>query len=309
MVTQLRFDERVVIVTGAGRGLGRAYARLLASRGASVVVNDLGTEMDGTGADGDPALAVVEEILRDGGSAVVDIGDVSTTAGAEAVVATALREYGRLDILVNNAGIIRWAELADADREELDRHLAVHVAGTFNMSRAAWPHLTTRGYGRIVNTISTGMLGLSNLISYGAAKGGVLGLSHGLADAGRSHGILVNMISPLADTRMARGQPGSEPTAAMEALAPDLVAAVVAYLAHEDCQVTGEIYLAGGGRVARTFIGQTAAFVKPDLSPEDVRANWNAINEIAAFDVPSGTMGASIAFHARLDPPTTAAES
>ena len=158
------------------------------------------------------------------------------------------QRFGRVDILVNNAGIVRWAGFPEADADNLDRHLAVHVGGSFNTTRAAWPHMVERGYGRIVMTGSTGMFGLPNNLSYAAAKGAVVGLARSLATAGAAHGIKVNVIAPAAFTRMAGRGPD------IPEMAPELVAPMAAFLAHEDCPVTGEIYTAGAGRFARIFI-------------------------------------------------------
>ena len=299
---ELRYDGKTAIITGAGRGIGRAHAVLLAARGANVVVNDLGGAMDGTGSDPELASAVVAEIVAAGGTAIADSGDVSTPEGAGALVKRALHAYGGLDIVVNNAGIIRWTTIPDVVPSEFDRHLAVHVAGTFNVSQAAWPHLADQRYGRIVNTVSTGMYGMSDLISYGTAKGGVLGLSRALADAGRDQGVLVNMIAPNASTRMAsmpRVGTALDDGVRRE-LPAELVASVAAYLAHETCSVTGEIYLAGGGGVARMFIGQSKGIVRPGLTPEDVVENWARINDVSEYVIPISTIDASLKFRARV---------
>ncbi len=159
-MSEHRFEGRVAVVTGAGRGLGRAYALLLASRGAGVVVNDLGGSMEGEGTDAGPAADVVAEIVAAGGAAVADTNDVAIPQGADALVATAVEAFGRIDVLVNNAGIIRWAGLPEADAANLEAHLAVHVGGSFNTTRAAWSHLVEQGYGRIVMTTSAGFFGL-----------------------------------------------------------------------------------------------------------------------------------------------------
>jgi NAD(P)-dependent dehydrogenase (short-subunit alcohol dehydrogenase family) len=268
----------VALVTGAGRGVGRAYAQLLAARGAGVVVNDLGGEMDGAGRDPDVAQAVVDQIAAAGGTAVGDSGDVSTAEGADELVDTALSRFGRIDIVINNAGILVHRDISQEGLPNVAQHLAVHVLGSFNVCRAAWPHLAAQGYGRIVNTTSSALFGLADLIAYGAAKGGVLGLSRALAVAGRVSGISVNVVSPMARTRMAG--PG-----VTDERPPELVASVVAFLAHESCTTSGEIYLAGGGRAARIFIGETPGYVKAGLTPEDVRANWAAINAEDGFQV------------------------
>ena len=246
---QHSFEGRVAVVTGAGRGIGRAYALLLAGRGARVVVNDLGGSMEGVGADAEPASTVAAEIVAAGGVAIADTSDVATTAGAEALVDAAVEQFGRLDILVNNAGIIRWAGFPEADADNLARHLAVHVGGSFNTTRAAWPHMVEQGYGRIVMTTSTGMFGLPDNLSYATAKAAVIGLTRSLTTAGAAHGIKVNLIAPAAMTRMA-GRPPPDSTT----MSPDLVAPMVAFLAHEACPVSGEIYTAGAGRFARIFI-------------------------------------------------------
>jgi len=295
-VSEHRFDGRVVVVTGAGRGIGRAYALLLAERGAQVVVNDLGSSMEGDGSDAGPAAAVVAEIEGAGGSAAADTSDVSTVAGADALVATALERFGRIDVLVNNAGIMRWAGLPEVTADDVEAHLAVHVMGSFNTTRAAWPHLVGQGYGRIVNTTSAGVFGLPKNTAYATAKGGVVGLTRNLATAGARHGILANCIAPAAQTRMAG--PATEETAAM---LPELVAPMVAFLAHEDCPVSGEVYAAGAGRFTRIFLAETPGWLA-DGTPtvEDVADHWAAINAESGYRVPTDLMDWSADFTAHL---------
>jgi NAD(P)-dependent dehydrogenase (short-subunit alcohol dehydrogenase family) len=294
------FEGRVAIVTGAGRGIGRAHARLLADRGARVVVNDLGGSMEGVGADAGPASTVVDEIVAAGGAALADYHDVATTVGAQALVDAAVEHFGRLDVLVNNAGIIRWAGLPEADADNLAQHLAVHVGGSFNTTRAAWPHMVEQGYGRIVMTTSSGMFGLPQNLSYATAKAGVIGLTRSLKTAGDAHGIKVNLIAPAAMTRMAG--PGGDAVDPEDPMSPDLVAPMVAYLAHEDCPVSGEIYAAGAGRFARIFIASTQGYVHPTPAPtiEDVAAHWGEINDETGYDVPADLMDWSAAFTAHL---------
>ena len=290
----MRFDGRVAVVTGAGRGIGRAYAVLLAGRGARVVVNDVGGSAEGVGADGGPAADAVAEITAAGGLAVADTGDVSTVDGATAVVQRALDEFGRVDVVINNAGIMRWAGPRDADAANLAAHLDVHVGGAFHTTRAAWPHFVEQGYGRIVMTTSSGLLGLPENLSYAAAKGAVLGMTRSLATAGRKHGIKVNAIAPAAQTRMAGPPaPGAETT-----MAPELVAPIAAYLAHEDCPVTGEVYTAGAGRFARLFIASTEGYVHVGGSPsiEDVADHWADINDESGYFVPPDLMAWSRRF-------------
>lgn len=290
-----RFDGRVAVVTGAGRGIGRAYARLLADRGARVVVNDLGGSMEGTGTDEGPAVEAVAEIAAAGGDAIADTNDVASPAGARALVDTAIERYGRLDVLVANAGIMRWASFPDVDADDLERHLAVHVTGSFLTAKAAWPHMVEQGYGRIILTTSTGMLGLPGNTAYAVAKGGVIGLARSLAMAGAAHGIRVNLIAPAATTRMAAGGRGPE-------MPPELVAPMVAYLAHESCPVSGEIYTAGAGRFARLFLAATPGYVHPGPEPtvEDVAEHWAAINDESGYDVPADLMAWSARFLSHL---------
>jgi NAD(P)-dependent dehydrogenase (short-subunit alcohol dehydrogenase family) len=292
------FEGRVAVVTGAGRGIGRAYALLLAHRGAGVVVNDLGGSMEGVGADPEPASAVAAEIADAGGVAIADSNDVASAGGAQALVDAAVERFGRLDILINNAGIIRWAGFPDADADNLATHLAVHVGGSFNTTRAAWPHMVDQGYGRIVVTTSSGLFGLPDNLSYATAKAAVIGLTRSLTTAGAAHGIKVNLIAPAAMTRMA-GQSGNEEHAQMS---QDLVAPMVAFLAHEACPVSGEIYAAGAGRFARIFIASTEGYVHPGPEPtiEDIAQNWTAINDETGYYVPADLAAWSAAFMAHL---------
>jgi NAD(P)-dependent dehydrogenase (short-subunit alcohol dehydrogenase family) len=295
-----RFDGRVAVVTGAGRGIGRAHARLLAERGARVVVNDLGSSTGGAGADAEPASTTAAEIVDAGGVAIADTSDVATAAGAKALVDAAVERFGRMDILVNNAGIIRWAGFPEADEDNLAKHLAVHVGGSFNTSRAAWPHMVDQGYGRIVMTTSAGLFGLPNNTSYATAKGAVIGLTRSLTTAGAAHGIKVNLIAPGAMTRMA-GQASDEVGPEMS---PDLVAPMVALLAHEDCPVSGEIYAAGFGRFTRIFIAMTPGYVHTGSAPtiEDVADNWATINDEAGYGIPADLTDWSATFMSHLRP-------
>jgi NAD(P)-dependent dehydrogenase (short-subunit alcohol dehydrogenase family) len=297
VVSTFGFEGRVAVVTGAGRGIGRAYALLLASRGATVVVNDLGGSIEGVGADPEPAASVATEIAATGGVALANTADVATVDGARSLVEAAHDEYGRVDILVNNAGIIHWAGPPEVDADNLANHLAVHVGGSFNTTRAAWPHMVERNYGRIVMTTSAGIFGLPNNTSYATAKGGVIGLARSLATAGAAHGIMVNCVAPAAVTRMAGAVESPQ-------MSPDLVAPLVAYLAHEDCPVSGEIYAAGAGRFARIFVAETPGYVQTDAAPtiEDVAAHWAAVNDEHGYGVPADLNAWSAAFLAHVLP-------
>jgi NAD(P)-dependent dehydrogenase (short-subunit alcohol dehydrogenase family) len=295
-VSELRFDGRVAVVTGAGRGIGRAYARLLAERGAKVVVNDLGGSMRGEGSDVGPAADAVDAIVAAGGEAVADANDVASVEGANALIAAAVDRFGRVDVVINNAGIMRWAGLPDLEASDLDAHLAVHTIGSFNTSRAAWPHMVEQGRGRIVNTTSAGMFGLPNNTAYATAKAGVVGLTRSLDTAGAPCGIRVNAVAPAAFTRMAgRGDPPPD-------MDPSLVAPVVAYLAHDSSTVGGEIYAAGSGRFARIFIAATPGYVHTGAPPtiEDVVANWSVINDETGYSVPADLMEWSGSFLSHL---------
>ncbi len=259
------------------------------SEARSVVVNDLGGTMEGVGHDAGPAQGVVDEILGAGGTAIPETSDVSTAAGGQALIDAAVSEFGRIDIVVNNAGNILWGGLPDADVDNLDSHLGVHVRGSFNTTRAAWPHMVAQEYGRVVMTTSTGMFGLANNLGYATAKAAVIGMTRSLTVAGREHGIRINLVAPSAWTRMAGAVEGLT-QATPNQMEPELVAPMVAFLAHEACDVSGEIYLAGGGRYARIFIAATPGFLPTKTEPatiEDIAENWGAINDESGYYVPA----------------------
>lgn len=298
-VDEMRFEDRVAVVTGAGRGLGREYALFLAARGARVVVNDVGTGIDGCGESPSPAHAVVEEIRQLGGTAVADVHDVSTTPGARALTRAAVERWGRLDVLVNNAGISILRPLTELSEDECRRVLDTHVGGTLNMARAVWPHMLASRYGRIVNTCSDALFGDNGLSVYAAGKGGVLGLTTSLAAEGAAHGIKVNAVVPIAATRMSlEALQDDEPmTALLTDLFPArLVASVVALLAHESVPCTGELLHAAGRRVGRIFLGATEGVLwKEDPTPESLRDRLCEVRETEGFRTPS-SLSASMAF-------------
>jgi NAD(P)-dependent dehydrogenase (short-subunit alcohol dehydrogenase family) len=304
-MSDLRFDGRVAIVTGAGTGLGRSHALLLASRGAAVVVNDIGGSVSGGGQDAGPADAVVAEIHAAGGTAIADTHSVATEAGGAALVQTALNAYGQVDILVNNAGILRNAPFEEMTEQNLDAVLDVHLRGAFFVTQPAWRAMRDQGGGRIVNTTSSaGLLGNAGYSNYAAGKGGVYGLTRVLSLEGAQYGIKVNAIAPTAATRMlAEAMANQAPApneianeamlAAMQSIVaafdPGLVAPVVAYLAHDECVPTGEVFSVGGGQVSRLFLARSTGFYDRALSPEFVRDHIEQIRDTTTFTVPSDT--------------------
>ena len=278
-MSELRFEDRVAVVTGAGRGLGCAYARLLASKGAKVVVNDPGSGLAGDGIDAGPADSVVREITEAGGEAVASTDSVATAAGGAAIIGTALDTYGRLDILIHNAGNVRGGSLKEMSYEDFDAVLDVHLRGAFHVVRPAFPVMCKAGYGRIVLTSSIGGLyGNHEVVNYAAAKAGVLGLSNVAALEGAGDGVTCNVIVPAAVTRMAEGID----TSAYPPMGADLVAPVVGWLAHESCSVTGEIFIALAGRVARAVIAETPGVYRPSWSVEDVGEHLEEIRKVEA---------------------------
>ncbi len=285
----MRFDGRTAIVTGAGRGVGRAHARLLAARGAQVVVVDLGGQLDGTGASPEPAENVVKEIKAEGGIAVPCSASVATEEGAHTIVQVALEAFGRVDIIVNNAGISQPDWFDDLTVDRFRQMIDVHFLGSVNVTRAAWPHLQSNGYGRIVNTCSEAAFGMvPKNTSYGSAKGGVFGFTRSLALDARRHGILVNAIAPRASTRLSDTKvlahvydlPEETFGEVMDGFAPEFVAPAAAYLAHESCQLNGEVLVAGGGQVLRMAIMQTQGFTSPTLTLEELAANLDVVMDM-----------------------------
>jgi NAD(P)-dependent dehydrogenase (short-subunit alcohol dehydrogenase family) len=291
----LRLDGRVAAVTGAGRGIGRAYALLLGQLGAKVVVNDLGGSTLGTGGDAAPADEVVKQIEAAGGAAVASYADVSAVEGGKSVIDTAVQHFGGIDIVVNNAGNMVWASLPEATIETVDAHWAVHVRGSFNTLHAAWPYFQEKNYGRAILTTSVGMFGLMDNIGYAIAKASMIGMAKSLTVGRKDANINVNCIAPNAMTRLAARTEEEQaqlapPPAVMD---PANVAPMVAYLAHESCQASGEVYVAGGGRFARLFVGVTPGYLHPGLTgatADDVAANWAAINDEAGYYVPTSTL-------------------
>jgi NAD(P)-dependent dehydrogenase (short-subunit alcohol dehydrogenase family) len=273
---ELRFDGRVAVITGAGRGLGRAYALLLAARGAKVVVNDPGVTLRGEGADAGPAEEVARLIAAAGGEAVACTESVATAEGGRAIISSALAAYGRIDILIHNAGIVRYGSLREMTYEDFDAVLDVHLRGAFHVVRPAFPVMCQAGYGRIVLTSSVGGLyGSQRVAGYGAAKAGLIGLSNVAALEGAAAGVTCNIVVPAALTRMAEGID----TSAYPPMGADLAAPVVGWLAHESCSVTGEMLVSIAGRVARAFIAETPGVYQPSWSIEEVGEQIAAIRD------------------------------
>ncbi len=278
-MSELRFDNRVAVVTGAGRGLGREYALLLAARGAKVVVNDAGGSLEGEGVDAGPAEHVVSEIIAAGGEAIACSASVATREGGEAIVKTALEHFGGIDILIHNAGNVRRGSLKEMTYDDFDAVLDVHLRGAFNVVRPAFPVMCGAGYGRIVLTSSIGGLyGNHGVANYAVAKAGVIGLSNVAALEGAADGVTCNVIVPAAVTRMAAGID----TSAYPPMGSELVAPVVGWLAHESCSVSGEMFIALAGRVARAVIAESPGVCRPSWTVEDVGEHLDAIRNIEA---------------------------
>jgi NAD(P)-dependent dehydrogenase (short-subunit alcohol dehydrogenase family) len=279
LTSDLRFDDRVAVVTGGGRGLGRAYALLLASQGVKVVVNDPGGNITGDGTDSAPADEVVREIAAAGGEAVGNTESVATPEGGKAIIDEALNCYGRIDILIHNAGNVRRASLKEMSYDDFEAVLDVHLRGAFHVVRPAFPQMCEAGYGRIVLTSSIGGLyGNREVANYAVAKAGVIGLSNVAAIEGAEHGVKSNVIVPAAVTRMADGID----TSAYPPMDPQLVAPVVAWLAHESCSVTGEMLVALAGRVARAVVTETPGVYRPSWSIADVGEHIAEIRDTSA---------------------------
>jgi NAD(P)-dependent dehydrogenase (short-subunit alcohol dehydrogenase family) len=296
-MAELRFEGRVAIVTGAGRGLGRSYARLLAARGASVVVNDVGAALDGTGASEEPAKSVVEEILAAGGIAVADTHSVASAEGGEAIVAHALEAFGRVDIVVNNAGILRDKAFHNMTGEMWDAVHGTHLRGAFNVTKPAYGRMRAQGHGRIVMTSSpAGTYGNFGQANYSAAKMGLIGFARTISVEGAKFDVKANVVSPNAATRMTEGLTGE----LGPFMQPEKVAPVVAYLCHPSCTLAGEVLSAGAGRIARVFVGESAGIFAPTATIEDVAAYCADLAADAAYTIPRGVPDASALIAAAL---------
>jgi NAD(P)-dependent dehydrogenase (short-subunit alcohol dehydrogenase family) len=285
-MSEIRFDDRVAVITGAGGGLGKTYALEFARRGAKVVVNDLGGAADGSGAGTSMADQVVKEITEAGGTAVANYDSVATPEGGEGIIKTALDEFGQVDIVVNNAGILRDKSFAKLSPEELEIVLDVHLKGGFFVSQPAFRAMKERNYGRFVHTSSAaGIFGNFGQTNYGAAKMGLVGLSNVLAVEGAKNNIKSNVIAPIARTRMTEDLLG--PMA--DHVKPECVTPLTVYLCSEQCEVTHSIYSVGGGRYARIFIGMAEGWFKgvgEAASVEEIAEHWDAIHSDEGYIIP-----------------------
>ena len=284
-MADLGYDGKVAVITGAGGGLGRSHALELAKRGALIIVNDLGGSVDGQGGSHTAAQQVVDEITAAGGEAVPNYDTVATAEGGHAIVQTALDTFGRIDIVVNNAGILRDAAFKNMTPELLEPVIDVHLKGAFYVTQAAWQHMREQNYGRIVNTSSAaGIFGNFGQTNYGAAKAGLVGFTRVLAVEGARNNIKANAIAPVAKTRMTEELLG--PMA--DKLDPSFITPVVAWLAHEDVPVSGEVYSCGGGHVARIFTGVTHGWTDTEcLTVEDIRDHFDEIRDESGYAVPA----------------------
>ncbi|HEY3259402.1 MAG TPA: SDR family NAD(P)-dependent oxidoreductase [Pseudonocardiaceae bacterium] len=287
-MSTVRFSGKVAIVTGGGRGLGRAYSLLLGSRGASVVVNDPGVEPSGGKPDASVAADVVAEIESAGGRAVAAPMSVATAEGGAAVVDTAIDAFGRVDLLVHNAGVVAASTFADQPMDEVMDTLSVHLLGAWHVGQPAWRDMEKRGYGRIVLTTSMAQFGHYRQPAYSAAKTGLIGLTKSLAHEARTKelDIKVNAIAPLAGTRLAR--PDAKAVWG-ELMNPENVAGVVAYLLSDECPVNGEIVHAGGTHFARGFLGQARGWKsgRSPLTPEQVRDHFGDAFDLDGYEIPT----------------------
>jgi len=267
----LRFDDRVVIVTGAGNGLGRSHAHDFARRGARVVVNDLGGGIAGGGASKSVAQGVVDEIKAAGGEAVANTDSVEY---GDKIVQTAMDTYGRIDVVVNNAGILRDASFGKMTDEDWDLIYRVHLYGSYKVSKAAWTHMREAGYGRIVMTTSVaGIYGNFGQANYAAAKLGIFGLAQTLAIEGAAKNIHCNTVAPTAGSRLTATV---LPQTVLDALKPEYVTPAVVLLAHESCMENGKLFEVGGGWVCQTRWEQTqGVFFRDDFAAEDLEAKWD----------------------------------
>ncbi|MGB0437885.1 MAG: SDR family NAD(P)-dependent oxidoreductase [Mycobacterium sp.] len=283
-------QDRVVVVTGAGGGLGREYALTLAREGASVVVNDLGGARDGTGAGSAMADQVVKEIRDAGGRAVANYDSVAEQEGAANIIKTAVDEFGKVDGVVSNAGILRDGTFHKMEFGSWDSVIKVHLYGGYNVIRAAWPHFRENGFGRVVVATSTsGLFGNFGQANYGAAKMGLVGMINTLAQEGAKYDIKANAVAPIAATRMTQD---ILPPEVFEKLTPEYVAPVVAYLCTEEVPDTASVFIVGGGKVQRVALFQNSGVTFTEVpSVDDVAVRWGEIADLSAAERAAFSLG------------------
>ncbi len=295
-MSKISFENRVAIVTGAGGGLGRTFALDIARRGGAVVVNDLGGSVEGSSGSSEMADRVVAEIMEAGGKAVANYDSVATVEGAKRIAATAINEFGRVDALINNAGDMRYKLFEDSSEEDLAAILSVHLIGTYNVTKAVWPHMKAQGYGRIVSTSSsTGMYGNEMYACYASAKAGITGLTNVLSLEGKPYGILCNVLMPNAITRMTDAVVEKMDKSVLEAsssamsalgnsMDPAFTTGLAVYLASEVCTSTQSIYSSCAGKIARVFVGATEGWQGSQEHPasaEDIAAHFEEIRDLS----------------------------
>lgn len=287
---QVQFGGQVAIVTGAGGGLGRSYALELARRGARLVVNDLGSEPDGSGGRRSAADAVVTEITEAGGEAVASYSSVAAQDGGEEIVRTAVDAFGKIDIVINNAGVLRDRTFARLEKKDWDAVLDVHLDGAYNVSRPAFEVMKEHGYGRLLFTSSAaGLFGNFGQSNYAAAKMGLVGLSNVLAIEGARHGITSNVIAPIAGTRLTQQILGDR----AEDFPADAVTPLACYLVSPDCTTTHEVFSAGAGRYARVFVGLSSGWTPGDSdvpTVEEVQENIEQVRDLREHVVPDSAL-------------------
>jgi NAD(P)-dependent dehydrogenase (short-subunit alcohol dehydrogenase family) len=297
-MSQIEFGGRVIVVTGGGRGMGASHALALAERGACVLVNDIGGDIDGSGADAGPAEELAAQIRANGGRAAASTESVATATGASAIVDQAIEEFGRLDGVLHNAGISTFNPLGELGDEQWRQMLAVHLDGAFFITRAAWPHLARQG-GRVVYiTSAVGFYGVPEMAHYAAAKTGLLGLSRVAATEGAEHGIGVNLLGVAASTRMMDLAMEDSPEQVewfARYMKPELPTAAAVWLLHPDCEASGRAYQAFGPHMSEIFVAETEGFTEFGLTPEGFRDRFGELGDRSRHWVPDGPDD----FHAR----------
>ncbi len=290
-MSEIRYDGRVAVITGAGGGLGKTYAQMLASRGASVVINDLGGASDGTGGGTSMADQTAKEINEAGGKAVANYDSVATPEGGAGIIQTAVDNFGKVDIVINNAGILRDKSFAKLEPQHLEAVIDVHLKGAFYVTQPAFRLMKANSYGRIIFASSgAGIFGNFGQTNYGAAKMGLVGLSNVLAVEGAKSNIKCNVIAPIAKTRLTEQLLGGM----ADALDPNFVTPLVAYLCSEDCELTHEVFDVGGGRYARIFVGLGKGWTASKgkiPSVEDIADNMDAIRSTDGYTIPDSIAG------------------